>query len=302
MGGGTADMAGRTASGFDAGIDMALRALLTSPEFLFRIEQDPKAVAPGAAYRISDVELASRLSFFLWSSVPDEALLDAAERKQLSKPAVLEAQVRRMLADPKAEALTTNFASQWLYLRNLTAVEPNLRLYPDFDDNLRQAFRRETELFFQSIVSEGRGVLTLLDADYTFLNQRLATHYGIPNVYGDRFRRQPGAGQRAARTARSGQHTHGDVPLDAHLAGASRQMVLENIMGMPPPAPPPNVLRSRKVPIRNRRRCVSRWSSTGRTPRAPPAIATSIRWGLRWRTLTPSVAGGQSAKAERRSM
>ena len=146
-------------SGFDAGIEVALRAILTSPEFLFRIERDPSGAAAGASYRISDLELASRLSFFLWSSIPDDRLLDAAERGRLREPAVLDAEVRRMLADPRAEALTTNFASQWLHLRNLAAAVPNLRLYPDFDDNLRQAFRRETELFFQSIVQDDRSVL-----------------------------------------------------------------------------------------------------------------------------------------------
>ncbi len=162
------------------GVELALRALLTSPEFLFRVEREPEGLAPGVAYRISDVELASRLSFFLWSSIPDEELLAAAERGRLRDPAVLDAQVRRMLADPRSETLTTNFAGQWLHLRNLAAAVPNLRLFPDFDDNLRQAFRRETELFFQSIVQENRSVLDLLDADYTFLNERLARHYGIP--------------------------------------------------------------------------------------------------------------------------
>ncbi len=235
----------RTASadgGFEAGIDMALRALLTSPEFLFRIEQDPEAVAAGVPYRISDLELASRLSFFLWSSLPDEALLQAAERKQLHTPAVLDAQVRRMLADRRSEALTTNFAGQWLYLRNLAAVVPNTRIYPDFDDNLRQAFRRETELFFQSIVQEDRSVLNLLDADYTFLNQRLATHYGIPNVYGDRFRRVPLAAQ-SERRGLLGQGSMLTVTSHATRTSPVRRgkWILENILGMPPPAPPANV-------------------------------------------------------------
>ena len=228
--------------GFEAGIDMALRALLTSPSFLFRIEQDPKTAAASASYRISDLELASRLSFFLWSSIPDEALLDAAERKQLSTPAVLDAQVRRMLADPRAEALTTNFASQWLHSRNLAAVVPNLRIYPDFDDNLRQAFRRETELFFQSIAQEGRSVLTLLDADYTFLNQRLAAHYGIPNVYGDRFRRVPLA-PNSERRGLLGQGSMLTVTSHATRTSPVRRgkWILENVLGMPPPAPPANV-------------------------------------------------------------
>jgi mono/diheme cytochrome c family protein len=238
------------AGGFEAGIEMALRALLTSPEFLFRVERDPGDVAQGrsdgaaagASYRISDVELASRLSFFLWSSIPDDSLLAAAERGRLRDPAVLEAQVQRMLADPRAEALTTNFASQWLYLRNLAAVVPNLRLYPDFDDNLRQAFRRETELFFQSVVQEDRSVLDLLDADYTFVNERLAKHYGIANVYGDRFRRV----SLAKDSERRGLLGHGSIlTVTSHATRTSPvrrgKWILENILGMPPPPPPGNV-------------------------------------------------------------
>ena len=228
--------------GFEAGIEMALRALLTSPEFLFRVERDPQSAPSAAAYRISDVELASRLSFFLWSSIPDDRLLDAAERGRLSDPAVLEAEVRRMLADPRAEALTTNFASQWLYLRNLAATEPNLRLFPDYDDNLRQGFRRETELFFQSVVEEDRSVLDLLDSDYTFLNERVARHYGIPNVYGDRFRRVSLAGD----SPRRGVLGHGSIlTVTSHATRTSPvrrgKFILENILGMPPPAPPANV-------------------------------------------------------------
>src|SRR5204863_8790196 len=165
----------------DAGIEAALSAVLVSPSFLFHIERDPPGAAPQTAYRISDVELASRLSFFLWSSIPDEKLLELAERKQLGRPEVLDAQVRRMLTDPRASALVTNFAAQWLHLRNLDAVTPDLREFPDFDDNLRQAFRQETELFFQSILREDRSTLDLLTADYTYVNERLAKHYGIPH-------------------------------------------------------------------------------------------------------------------------
>jgi mono/diheme cytochrome c family protein len=228
--------------GFEAGIEMALRALLTSPQFLFRVEKDPGPVASAAPYRISDVELASRLSFFLWSSIPDERLLEAAERGRLSDGAVLDAEVRRMLADPRAEALTTNFASQWLYLRNLAATEPNLRLFPDYDDNLRQGFRRETELFFQSVVEEDRSVLTLLDGDYTFLNERVARHYGIPNVYGDRFRRV----SLAEDSPRRGVLGHGSIlTVTSHATRTSPvrrgKFILENVLGMPPPAPPANV-------------------------------------------------------------
>ena len=200
--------------------------MLVSPEFLFRVEQDPAGIAPNTAYRISDLELASRLSFFLWSSIPDDELLDAAiQRKARRSPAVLEQQVRRMLADPRSRALVNNFAEQWLYLRNLASTTPDMRLFPDFDDNLRQAFRQETELFFESIMREDRSVLDLLRANYTFLNERLAKHYGIPNVYGSRFRRVTfERGRRARRVAAPGQHSHRDVLCHSHLAGDSRQV------------------------------------------------------------------------------
>jgi hypothetical protein len=193
---------------------------------------------------VSDVELASRLSFFLWSSIPDEELLNAAESGQLRDAAALERQVRRMLADPRAESLTTNFASQWLHLRNLAASVPNLRIFPDFDDNLRQALRRETELFFASIVAEDRSVLTLLDADYTFLNERLARHYDVPHVYGDRFRRVT----LPAGSERRGLLGHGSIlVVTSHATRTSPvrrgKWILDNILGMPPPAPPANVPR-----------------------------------------------------------
>src|SRR5439155_16247488 len=175
--------------GFDAGIEAGLSAILVSPNFLFRVENDPVGVAPSTAYRLRDLELASRLSFFIWSSIPDDELLEVAERGKLHKPEVLEKQTRRMLADPRAKSLASNFADQWLYLRNLDSFTPDLRLFPDFDDNLRQAFRTETELFFETVMREDRSVLNLLKADYTFLNERLAKHYGIPNVYGSQFRR-----------------------------------------------------------------------------------------------------------------
>ena len=211
--------------GFEAGIEAALSAVLVSPEFLFRIEQDPAGVAPNTAYRISDLALASRLSFFLWSSIPDDELLATAERGELHKPKVLEKQVRRMLADSRAENLVRNFAEQWLHLRNLESITPDLRLFPDFDDNLRQAFRRETELHFETVLREDRSVLDLLKADYTFLNERLAKHYGIPNVYGSQLpARRAGPGQRARRLAAAGQHSHRDVVCHAHLAGDSRQV------------------------------------------------------------------------------
>lgn len=221
---------------------MALRALLTSPEFLFRIERDPAGIAPRTAYQLSDVALASRLSFLVWSSVPDDELLTTAERGELKKPAVLERQVRRMLADPRAEALTTNFAGQWLHLRNLAAASPDARLFPDFDENLRQAFRRETELLFDSVVREDRSVSDLLSADYTFLNERLAKHYGIPNVYGDRFRRVA----LGAHRERVGLLGHGSILTVTSYATRTSPVlrgkwILENILGTPPPEPPQNV-------------------------------------------------------------
>ncbi len=174
----------RAEEGFEAGIESALSAVLISPEFLFRVEPDPAGAAPNTVYRISDLALASRLSFFLWSSIPDDELLETAIRGELHKPRVLEKQVGRMLADSRSGNLANNFAEQWLYLRNLESLTPDLRLFPDFDDNLRQAFRKETELFLETVLRNDRSVLDLIRADYTFLNERLAKHYGIPHVYG----------------------------------------------------------------------------------------------------------------------
>jgi hypothetical protein len=227
---------------FEAGIEAGLGGILVSPSFLFRIERDPPGAASKTAYAISDIELASRLSFFLWSSIPDETLLALAERKQLSRPEVLSAQARRMLADPRSSALVTSFAAQWLHLRNLDSVTPDLRAFPDFDDNLRQAFRQETELFFESVLREDRSVLDLLSADYTFVNERLAKHYGIPHVYGSRFR----------RVAMTGDHRRGGLLRQGSIltvtSYATRtspvlrgKWVLENLVGMPPPPPPANV-------------------------------------------------------------
>ena len=222
----------RAEAGFEAGIEMAVRAVLASTEFLLRIERDPRNIAPRTPYRVSDVDLASRLSFFLWSSVPDDELLNLATAGQLSQRAALERQVRRMLADPRSEALVTNFAGQWLYLRNLAAVSPDAGLFPDFDDNLRQAFRRETELFFASIVKEDRSVLDLLRADYTFVNERLARHYGIPNVYGSRFRRV----SLGANSERGGILGHGSILTVTSYANRTSPVlrgkwILENIVG-----------------------------------------------------------------------
>ncbi len=227
--------------GFDAGIELALRRLLVHPEFLFRIETPPQDLAPGRSYRVSDLELASRLSFFLWSSIPDEELLNAAVKGQLRNAEALDRQVRRMLADSRSEAFVANFAGQWLYLRNLEAIEPESFLFPDFEDSLRQAMRRETELFFQSILRENRSALDLLTADYTFVNERLARHYGMPNVYGSRFRRVMVAdenrrgllGQASILFATSRPNRTSPV-----LRG---KWILQNILGVTPPDPPPNI-------------------------------------------------------------
>lgn len=228
--------------GFEPGIEMALSAVLVSPEFLFRVEQTPAAVAPATAYRIPDLELASRLSFFIWSSIPDDELLNTAIAGKLREPAVLEKQTRRMLADSRSRALVTNFAEQWLYLRNLSSTNPDMRVFPDFDDNLRQAFRQETELFVQSILREDRNVLDLLRANYTFVNERLAKHYGIPNVYGSRFRRiEFGEGAERGGLLRQGSI----LTVTSYATRTSPvirgKWILDNILGSPPPPPPPFV-------------------------------------------------------------
>jgi hypothetical protein len=232
----------RAREDFDAGIEMALSAVLVNPQFLFRIEPDPPGVAPNRAYRIPDVQLASRLSFFLWSSIPDDELLDLAERGELSKPEVLERQALRMLADPRSQNLVSNFAGQWLHLRNLDSITPELRLFPDFDDNLRQAFRQETELLFADVIREDRSVLDLLKSDHTFLNERLAKHYGIPHVYGSHFRRV----ELADDSMRGGLLRQGSVLTVSSYATRTSPVIrgkwiLENILGTPPPPPPANV-------------------------------------------------------------
>ena len=230
--------AGRREGSFERGIELATRAVLVSPKFVFRVERDPVGVTPGSPYRISDVDLASRLSFFLWSSIPDEELLDLASRGQLSKPAVLDGQVRRMLADPRSRALTDNFAGQWLHIRNLRNTTPDKNDFPDFDDNLRQAFERELELFVGSIIAEDRSVLDLMTADYTFVNERLAKHYRIPNVYGPDFRRVS-----LKQDARRGLLGKGGVlTLTSHADRTSPvvrgKWILDNLLGTPPPPAP----------------------------------------------------------------
>ena len=233
---------GRAEGDFDAGIAMALSAVLANPEFLFRVESEPENVPANGVYRVSDLELASRLSFFLWSSVPDDELLNVAVEGKLSQPAELEEQTRRMLADPRSSNLATNFAGQWLRLRNIDAVVPSTNLFRDFDDNLRQAFRKETELFFDSVLREDRSVLTFIKSDYTFLNERLAKHYGIPHVYGSRFRRVA----LSPESRRGGLLRHGSVLSVTSYATRTSPVlrgvfVLRNVLGAPPPPPPPDV-------------------------------------------------------------
>ena len=234
--------AGRRDGGFDDGIQFALERMLVDPEFLFRIEHDPVDAAPGAPYRLDDLDLASRLSFFLWSSIPDDELLAAAADGRLDDPAELERQTRRLLGDDRSRALVDNFASQWLRLRNLESQERESADYPEFDENLREAFRRETELFVESNIREDRSLLELLSANYTFVNERLARHYGIAGVYGDRFRRVT----LDAEHPRGGLLGHGGLLMVTSYPNRTSPVVrgkwlLETILGAPPPEPPPNV-------------------------------------------------------------
>ncbi len=226
---------------FDDGIESALQFILASPEFLFRFEGDPQDLAPGAVYPLGDVALASRLSFFLWSTLPDEELLTLATQGKLHDHAVLEQQVRRMLVDPRADALIENFASQWLFLRNLKNFSPDLQTFPDFDDNLRQSMGEETRLFFQSIIREDRNVMDLLNANYTFVNERLARHYGMPNIYGDQFRRV--TIDSPERRGLLGQASILAVTSYPNRTSPVQRgkWVLTNILGIPPTPPPPNV-------------------------------------------------------------
>jgi hypothetical protein len=231
---------GREGGDFDTGIRAALESILVDPEFLFRIEREPAGIARGTAYRISDLELASRLSFFLWSSIPDEELLAAAERGGLAERPVLERQVRRMLADRRSNALVENFGEQWLHIRSLRGAAPDVNAFPEFDDNLRAAFEQETLLFLDSQLRDDRPVPELLNANYTFVNERLARHYGIPNVYGSRFRRVALSGQRGGLLGEGSILT-----VTSHATRTSPVLrgkwVLENLLGAPPPPPPANV-------------------------------------------------------------
>jgi len=231
----------RNKKNFEAGIENALRLMLTNPKFLFRVETDPTGAPAGSMHPLNDLELASRLSFFLWSTIPDDQLITLASQGRLKEPAVLEQQVKRMLADDRSEALVKNFAGQWLMLRNLQSVLPDPNEFPNFDDNLRQAFRKETEMFFASIMREDRSVLDLLNADYTFVNERLAKHYGIPGIYGSQFRRVKLTSEE--RRGLLGQGSVLTVTSEANRTSPVKRgkFILEAILGTPPPAPPPNV-------------------------------------------------------------
>ncbi|OLE73787.1 MAG: hypothetical protein AUG12_03755 [Acidobacteria bacterium 13_1_20CM_2_57_8] len=233
---------GRNEGGnFESGIEAAIQLLLASPDFLFRFEPDTANAAPGGVYRISDLDLASRLSFFLWSTIPDEELLSAAAQGLLKDPAVLERQVKRMLKDPRAKALVDNFAGQWLYLRNLKTINPDFETFPDFDDNLRQAMKKETDLFIESIIREDRSVMELLNANYTFVNERLARHYRMPGIYGTDFRRvtlkddnrRGLLGQASILTLTSNSTRTSPV--------SRGKWILTNILGLPPNPPPPEI-------------------------------------------------------------
>ena len=233
--------AGRSGGSFDEGIGFALERVLADPEFLYRIENDPIDSEPGRIYGLTDIELASRLSFFLWSSMPDDELLAVAERGALADQAVLEQQVRRMLADERATALVENFAGQWLHFRNIEGVYPDPLAFPQFDENLRDAYLMETQLFLESLMAEDRSVLDLLRANYTFVNERLAEHYGIPKVYGNRFRKVI-----FPEGERAGLLNHGSVMTVTSYPNRTSPVlrgkwVLENLLGAPPPEPPPNV-------------------------------------------------------------
>lgn len=232
---------GAAKRGPDGGMQMALRRILASPSFLFRTETSPDNIKSGAVHPVDPVELASRLSFFLWSSIPDDALLESAARGDLKESAVQEATVKRMLDDPRSARFVANFAGQWLQLRNLKNARPNSGVFPDFDDNLRQGFRQETEMLFASILAENRSVLDLLQSDYTFLNERLAIHYGVEGVYGSNFRRVP-----VTKEERKGILGHGSVlTVTSHADRTSPvvrgKWILENLLGAPPPPPPPDV-------------------------------------------------------------
>lgn len=232
---------GQLEGGFETGIQFALERLLVSPDFLFRIEQDPRNAEPDSMYPVTDTELASRLSFFLWSSLPDNELLDLVERGELRDPGVLETQVKRMMSDSRSSGFIENFVGQWLYLRNLDGIYPDPAAFPEFDENLREAFQRETELFIDDQIRSDRSLRELLSADYTYVNERLAEHYGIPKIYGNRYRKVMLEG-----AERGGLFGHGSLMMVTSYPNRTSpvlrgKFVLENLLGGPPPEPPPNV-------------------------------------------------------------
>jgi hypothetical protein len=232
---------GRREGTFENGVEMALRAMLVSPDFLFRIERDPAGLAAGSVYRVNDFELASRLSFFLWSSIPDDELLNLAEQGKLEDPAVLSRQVSRMLDDNRSKSLVSNFAGQWLYLRNLAQVKPDPDEFPEFDSSLRQSLQRETELFLTEILRSNRPVTELLDSNFTFVNQRLAEHYGVSNVYGSQFRRAAVTDpNRGGLLGQGSILTVTSYPNRTSVVQRGK-WILENLLGAPPPPPPPDV-------------------------------------------------------------
>ena len=284
--------AGRDEGGFEAGIGSALERILVGPEFLFRIEVDPKNVASSTAYPISDLELASRLSFFLWSSIPDDQLLDLAEGGKLQDPLVLEQQVRRFLKDSRSKALVSNFAAQWLQLRSLRAINPDQKCFPILRRTCGEAFRLETELFFESLLREDRSVLELLSADYTFLNERLARHYGIPDVYGSHFRRVE-----LKTEERRGLLGKGSILAVTSYANRTSPVlrgkwVLENLLGTHllhhHPISPIWWKATRMV---KHSRCARPWNNTVPILLAQLATTSWTRWALRWKTSTGSVPG-----------
>ena len=295
----------KSTGNFEAGIEMALRRILADPEFIFRFEPAPAGAAPKWPYQIRDTELASRLSFFLWSSLPDDELLKLGIEGKLHEPAVLEQQTRRMLADPKARALVSNFANQWLYLRELKNANPDVTVFPDFDDNLRQAFQRETEMLFDSIIRENRSVLDLLDADYTFVNERLAKHYGIPNVYGPDFRRVP-----VPNDSRRGLLGHGSLLLVTSNANRTSPVIrgkwiLENLLGSQAPLPPPDVPPLEEKPTATARSVRERIEQHRANPACAGCHKIMDPIGLalenfdaigRWRTMDEGVAIDASAQ------
>ena len=274
--------AGATERGFDAGVRSVLRAILASPEFVFRLERPVGGIQPGESYRISDPALASRLSFFLWSAPADDELIELASQGRLSDPGVLEAQTRRLLADPRAEALGTRFAAQWLRLQDMDLVQPHPFWFPNFDGQLADAMRREDgSCFFYNIVREDRSFLELFTADYTFVNERLARHYGIPNVAGDHFRRVT-----YPNDQRRGLLGHGSILVLTSLANRTSPVlrgkwVMEVILGIDPPPPPPAIPDLKRRPPPQRPAGVSPPASGWRcTVRIPPATVVTSTWTL----------------------